>query len=368
MFGGETDTFYDLVYLLGGSSFGVCIGYWVARLRSPASAKPIRVASTLKDKSGLGCLLMNANGGIEFANEPVRVRFGTDAITRGNNVFQVAAFEPVRGVLARCLDGDIPKPQILSIHGEEVILVFDAHLEDQVWVYVFDGTGFNTAQRVRTEFVANAAHELRTPLATILGYAETLQVEQKGLSADQILAMEAIYRNGCRLRDIFEDILRLARIEAGADLMIKQKSHVLSVMQETLASVADLADSRDVEFVLQCPPNLYFLMNAESTRTIVTNLAKNAVNYTHSGGQVTVTCHRVEEHLCVVVADNGIGIAPEYHERIFERFFRVDVGRSRSVGGTGLGLALVKHLCVAIGGKLTLTSEEGKGSTFTLYL
>ena len=150
--------------------------------------------------------------------------------------------------------------------------------------------------------------------------------------------------------------------------MLKKRSHVLSVMQETLASVADLADSRGVDFVLQCPPDLYFLLNAEATQTMVSNLAKNAVNYTPTGGQVSVTCRIVGEQLCIVVKDNGIGIAPEFHARIFERFFRVDVGRSRSVGGTGLGLALVKHLCAAVGGKLELTSVEGKGTTFTLHI
>lgn len=368
MFGIEINGLAYWISVIGVLSLGVGLGFWMSRGRHRESKNSISVQPDVTRLSGLGCFLLDASGQILFANEPVRERFGSDAIQSGQNVFEISALEPIKGVLVRCVEGDVPHPQFVSILGKEVIIVFDSDSDGQFCVYVFDGTGFNAAQQVRTEFVANAAHELRTPLATILGYAETLQIEQNGLSSEQKLASEAIYRNGKRLRDIFEDILRLARIESGADLLLKRKCHVLSVMQETLASVADLADVRDVEFVLQCPSSLYFLMNAEATQTIVTNLAKNAVNYTHAGGQVSVVCSTAGEQLCIIVSDNGIGIAPEFHERIFERFFRVDVGRSRSVGGTGLGLALVKHLVVAIGGKLTFTSAMGKGTTFTLYV
>ena len=223
-------------------------------------------------------------------------------------------------------------------------------------------------QRIRTDFVANASHELRTPIASVLGFAETLLQGEAALDSEQQFLAEAILRNSKRLRDLLEDILLLARIEALDVNLPKAPLHMLSVLQEAVAPSADLAVRKSIEFVLTCSDTLEFTANKESIQTIVANLASNATKYTGEHGEVSVSCSVEGGELQIVVKDNGLGIESQFHERIFERFYRVDVGRSRAQGGTGLGLALVKHLVLANNGSIQLDSELGKGSTFTIRL
>ena len=140
------------------------------------------------------------------------------------------------------------------------------------------------------------------------------------------------------------------------------------MLQESVAPAADAAHSRGISLSLQCPEHLYYETNEEALKTIVSNLLTNATMHSPEGGQIEVVCRQVEQQLWIQVTDDGPGIAPEYHERVFERFFRVDGGRSRAQGGSGMGLAIAKHLAIAAGGRIELESELGQGATFTLIL
>ena len=278
-------------------------------------------------------------------------------------VFLLSAVVGVGLVLVRRAGPNQTHPEI---RGDEDSAGMEEWPSDVLQLEACEQNGESRFQRVRTDFVANASHELRTPIASVLGFAETLLQGSNKLDSEQKFLAEAILRNSKRLRDLLEDILHLARVEALEANLPTAPLHMLSVLQEAVAPSADLAARKSIEFVLVCPDKLEFSANKESIQTIVANLASNATKYTAEGGEVTVSCWVQDGGLNLVVKDNGLGIDPKVHDRVFERFYRVDVGRSRAQGGTGLGLALVKHLVLANNGTIKLESQLGQGSTFTI--
>jgi two-component system phosphate regulon sensor histidine kinase PhoR len=205
-------------------------------------------------------------------------------------------------------------------------------------------------------------------VAAIMGYAETLLDERERLDPGLVRLVEAVHRNGTRLRDLFEDLLQLSRIEARRGELPLMAVPLRPILEGAVASAADRAAHRKQDFALECPADLRARVNAEALGSIVGNLAMNACNYTPEGGRIRVIAEPAPGEVLVHVEDNGIGIDPAHHQRIFERFYRVDEGRSRSAGGTGLGLAIVKHLARASGCTVSLSSAVGQGSRFTVHI
>jgi two-component system phosphate regulon sensor histidine kinase PhoR len=238
-----------------------------------------------------------------------------------------------------------------------------------IMLVLTDITRFNEAQRARSDFVANVSHELRTPMTAIMGYTETLMVDIDRVDQDLIPLIDTIYRNSRRLRDLFEDLLELYRIESRGDEPILEHTLLLPVLAESVVSAADNAQTNGQDFSLECDDRLKGWINPEALSAIIGNLTSNACSYTGEGGAIVVRAEKSESgEVSIHVCDNGIGIDSMHHERIFERFFRVDGGRSRRAGGTGLGLAIVKHLSQACNAVVSVESTPGQGTTFTVRL
>ena len=181
--------------------------------------------------------------------------------------------------------------------------------------------------------------------------------------------IEAIERNARRLGALIEDVLSLSRIEARAADLRLESEPLLPVIEEVIERFALRARQKSIALGVTVPdPRLEALLNVEAFEHALGNLVDNAIKYTPDGGSVHIDVATEPTKVSVSVTDNGIGIDLVHHDRIFERFYRVDGARARDVGGTGLGLALVKHLCRATRSEVTLLSDRGKGSTFTLRL
>lgn len=233
---------------------------------------------------------------------------------------------------------------------------------------VLDITSVRLAERARREFSANVSHELRTPITAVVGYAESLLQDKEQLPGWAVPMVEAIDRNGRRLGALIEDVLHLSRLEARQGDLVLQNEALRPLVSGIVERFLPAARAKGIELTLAGGEAVDARVNIEAFEHALGNLVDNAIKYTPERGNVTVTVARGEGGPMVSVTDSGIGIDPAHHDRIFERFYRVDPGRSRDAGGTGLGLALVKHLCLATGAEVTLTSELGKGSTFTLRL
>jgi two-component system phosphate regulon sensor histidine kinase PhoR len=232
-----------------------------------------------------------------------------------------------------------------------------------------DITRLKQLEKIRQDFVANVSHELRTPLTTIKGYAETLL--DGALKEDQAFQfVQVIKRHTDRLTKIVEDLLMLSRIEAKEFQLKMEVISLPNFIDDIIDFVKDLAEKKRISLSRnEIPSSLAVQADRSHLEQILINLLDNAIKYTPDGGRVTVLAIEGDsKDIQFLIEDNGIGIPKEDLSRIFERFYRVDKGRSKEMGGTGLGLSIVKHLVQAHGGRVWVESQPGKGSTFYFTL
>jgi two-component system phosphate regulon sensor histidine kinase PhoR len=224
----------------------------------------------------------------------------------------------------------------------------------------------------RKEFIGNLAHELKTPLFNIQGFVLTLlesDLDNKELN-QKFLSKAA--KNISRMAELLDDLDTIARLES-ANLQMKMGPvDILSILNETLESLESKTRQNDIEITLSIAPevkaNPIVLCGGSQIRQVFVNLIGNSIHYGKPGGRTEVILYKVEDQIQTIIKDNGIGISEEDMGRIFERFYRVDRSRSRNSGGSGLGLAIVKHIMEAHSQDIVLTSELGKGTSFTFHL
>lgn len=232
-----------------------------------------------------------------------------------------------------------------------------------------DITRLKQLERIRQDFVANVSHELRTPLTTIKGYAETLL--DGALKEDLAFQfVEVIKRHTDRLTKIVEDLLMLSKIETKEFQLKIEVISLPNFIDDVLDFVKEPAEKKKISLSRNAIPSLLAVQADRGyLEQILINLLDNAIKYTPEGGRVTVSAvEKDSKDIQFLIEDNGIGIPKEDLSRIFERFYRVDKGRSKEMGGTGLGLSIVKHLVQAHGGRVWVESQPGKGSTFYFTL
>ena len=231
-----------------------------------------------------------------------------------------------------------------------------------------DVTDLRRLETIRTDFVSNVSHELRTPVTAITTAAETLL---SGALDDRDEAgefVEMIDRNARRLRRLVDDILDLSKIEGKAYKLSPVLSELAPIFAHAKNLVHDAAARRRMKVVVHGGAGAKAWIDRHAFDQVLGNLLDNAVKYAGDGATVTVSARTDGDVTIVRVEDTGAGIPPQHLARLFERFYRVDAGRSREVGGTGLGLSIVKHLVEAMGGTIAVQSEIGKGTTFTVKL
>ena len=233
-----------------------------------------------------------------------------------------------------------------------------------VVLLLFDITQQHQAELLRREFTANVSHELKTPLHVISGYAELLK---SGLVPDKdtTLFSEKIYSESQRMIRLVENILRLSRLDEGAADMQWTQVELAKIAQRILQELSAPAELAGITLRLEGSCGKITAIDQLVT-AIVFNLTDNAIKYNHPGGNVVLTLEEQEADVLLRVSDTGIGIPPEQQDRIFERFFRVDKSHSKEVGGTGLGLSLVKHAALILNAKIELQSSLNKGTTVTV--
>lgn len=253
--------------------------------------------------------------------------------------------------------------------GEELVMsVRVAPLgEEHVLVLVQDKTHELRLERVRRDFVANISHELKTPVGGLSLLAEAvLDAKDDPQAVERFAARMQL--EATRLSRLVKDIVDLTRLQVADALHEPMPVDVGTAVREAVDATSVLAEASEIHLETVVQRGLTIFGDEDLIVTAVRNLVTNAVSYSDPGTRVAVRAHRRGDTVEVVVADHGLGIPLEEQDRIFERFYRVDPARSRATGGTGLGLAIVKHVCAIHGGDVTVWSQEGRGSTFTIRL
>lgn len=267
--------------------------------------------------------------------------------------------------------GDITRASLPGEPGLTLTVSISELDEEQLLVLGFDDAKSRRVEAVRRDFVANVSHELKTPIGAIGVLAEAVESAKDDPSAVEHFA-ERLQRETKRLSELVNQIINLSRLQS-EDLAIEHDPVFLTeVVEEAIGNCRESARKRRVQILVGQTDDVTVAGDKWQLTEAVTNLVQNAINYSDAGARVAVSVVEKpegDEHIVELkVSDNGIGISKENQERIFERFYRVDYGRSRSTGGTGLGLSIVRHIVMAHGGTVHVWSNLGQGSTFTLRL
>jgi len=334
-----------------------------------------RKSETILERLGEAVIVTDRGGRITVCNQAAARAFG---IGQGESVglsvveaTQNAALDnAVRKALATGETSSaevgvlFPRPRIMeatvtAIAGEESLGAV---------AVLHDVTELRRLEAVRREFVANASHELQTPITAIKALAETLLLDPRSDSALVERFLRDMEKQADRLAALVQDLLDLAAVEAGPPPVQSVAVNVAQVAHDIAAGLASLAEQRGISIELEVPHDAAVLADRSILSKILANLLDNAIKYNECGGHAGVTAARRDDRVAITVWDTGIGILSADLPRVFERFYRVDKSRSRELGGTGLGLAIVKHLAEMLGGQVTAESEPRKGSRFTVIL
>ena len=260
------------------------------------------------------------------------------------------------------LPSDYVAGQVLSVH-------MVPYAQGRLLLIARDVTRLQRLQAMRQDFVANVSHELRTPLTVLSGYIETLldgdEDEGQDLPDDLVRILGHMHLQSERMRRLVEVLLLLSRLETTSPNEEQfEQVHVPTLLNAIAEYAEHLSGGSAHHIVREITPDLRMRGVTRELDSLFSNLVFNAVKYTQPGGTVTIRWFRDARGLVFEVQDTGIGIAPQHIPRLTERFYRVDVGRSRTMGGTGLGLAIVKHVMLRHHGRLEIESVLGQGSVF----
>ncbi len=320
-----------------------------------------------------GVLLLDSAGHISLVNPALREMLLLTGDVRGLTLLQTIRHAELKTLLDRVRASGRELSEEIEISGLKPrrVLVHAAPLAGDapplLAVFV-DVTDLRRLETIRRDFVANVSHELRTPVAAVRSAAETLAGPARGDAEATPQFLDIITRNADRLHNLIEDLLDLSRIESPEFHLTLESVRVAPVAAACIEAFRAAAERKRVTLVSEVSAAIHVHADRRALEQVLTNLVDNAVKYCSDGAAVRVRAAQDDRGVHVSVEDQSPGIEPRHLTRLFERFYRVDPGRSREMGGTGLGLAIVKHLAEAMGGAVSVESEIGTGSIFRVTL
>lgn len=333
---------------------------------------------TLIENMGSGMILIDSHGYISLVNRSYKEIFHVTNEQFLNRLYY-EAFEH-KEIIALVeeifmTEVKVRKQMLLPLQIErkhfEVYgapIISTSHEWKGIVLVFHDITELKRLEQMRKDFLANVSHELKTPITSIKGFSETLldgAMEDEKL---RVYFLSIILKESDRMQSLIEDLLDLSKIEQQGFRLNMSTVDIKQLLEEIGVILQGKAEGKPISLTIQADEHIIIPGDPHRLKQIFINLMNNAISYTPAGGNVTVHVKDEPKWISITVSDTGIGINKEEIPRIFERFYRVDKARSRNTGGTGLGLSIVKHLVEAHSGYITVQSEMGKGTTFTVRL
>jgi two-component system, OmpR family, phosphate regulon sensor histidine kinase PhoR len=319
-----------------------------------------------------GVAVVNSSERLVFANQGFAAILGLDVLPESGRalvevVRQTELIEAVRQVLKGepRVEAEIVTGTLRQHYFAVTVASVRATEDAGAVIVLHDITDLRKLERVRRDFVANVSHELRTPLTAIQGFSETLLAGAIDDPQNRVRFLEIILDHSRRLARLTEDLLMLSKMDADRLELELRRLSVSQFVESCLETAQRPAAEKDLRISVNLAKSLPDIA-ADHRRLaeVLQNLLDNAIQYTPSGGQIMLSASADGDEVTFTVSDTGIGIPQADQPRIFERFYRVDVARSREVGGTGLGLSIAKHLVEVHGGRIWVESEVNQGSQF----
>lgn len=326
---------------------------------------------TVLDAMVEAVLVTDHHGHVLLTNAALDRLVDTDA--RGRSIVEVIRSPELLQAVQVARKGRTVAVDVETRRGDDlrVLAAQVAPLPEKAGVVavLHDVTDLKRADRVRRDFVANASHELRTPLTAVRGYTETLRDGALDDPATARRFVDMIHKHTLRLQRLVDDLLALSRAEAPEQTYELQPVDVARIATKVVQELEPQAADRAIDLRTELPEDLPLASGSEGALDeILVNLVDNALKYTPAGGRVIVRARHADDRVVLEVTDTGTGIPARDLDRVFERFYRVDKGRSREVGGTGLGLSIVKHLAQRMDAEVSVVSQPDQGSTFRVAL
>lgn len=335
----------------------------IKRQMAKVMSQKVRLQAIM-DNINEGLLIVDKSSEILSVNKCALDIFGSNEETVKHKNFETLTDrDEIHSAVQGALRGK--KGNLMLDFGGKMYQIFCSPLYEKSEIsgavlLLFDMREKSESEKIRREFTANVSHELKTPLTTIHGYA---QIISGGIAKPQDVAgfVEKIEKESARLIALVDDIINLSRLDEGTGEAQHCAVSLMTAVCEVAEQLAGRAAERGIQIdILGGDSDVY--ASPSQVAEMIYNLTDNAIKYNRPGGSVKITV----SDKTVSVSDTGIGIPEKYYDRIFERFFRVDKSHSKKVNGTGLGLSIVKHLAISNGANITVQSEVGKGSTFTV--
>ncbi|MFQ5743869.1 MAG: ATP-binding protein [Acidobacteriota bacterium] len=344
-----------------------------------------RIATLANERAQLGAMLAGMQEGVVGVDHEDRIVFSNAAGRRllnlgensdGRKLWEMTRVPGLTELLSAAHHSHAAAREEIRLHGgsEETVLdaratPFETEEEEGIVLVLYDITNLRRLERIRTDFVANVSHDLKTPLTSIQGYVETLLAGALHDDDHNVRFLGKIDHQVTRLGNLVSDLLSLARIESPAEILELTEVAWPPLIEVALQQHRESMERKELNCTVPPPTAAVTVRgNRAAMAQILDNLLENAINYTPAGGTISIRTFVDSDRGGLLIEDTGCGIPADSLDRIFERFYRADSARSREVGGTGLGLAIVKHLVQKMGGQVHVESELGKGSRFTVLL
>lgn len=322
-----------------------------------------------------GVLLTDGRGDIRHVNPAFREMFQITGEVEGRSALEVLASVACDDAIQKVIREGQPVEREIAFEKPRlrIFQIYFSPMEREgrifgVVLIFHDLTEIRRLEEIRRDFIANLSHELKTPLTAIQGYAETLLEEAPAKSESSKKYLEIILRHATELNRLMENLLNLSKVESGKEEVLLESIPLRNFVAGLFERFAVQARLKQIELRNEIPEATRMQADPPKLNQILGNLVDNAVKYTPAGGKVWIRVEAGSDGCQLEVGDTGVGISREDQERIFERFYRVDKARSRDSGGAGLGLAIVKHLVELHGGRISVESALGRGSSFRMSL
>lgn len=315
-----------------------------------------------------GVFAYDNNNKIILINPFFRDIFGIYHEVIGESIFDVKEMKPIIDSITstkEMVEVRIKKPLTKDIRIRSADIFGEGYTKVGTVVVLQDITDLKKLENMRSQFVANVSHELKTPLTSIKGFAETLRYVEDEKTRNKFL--DIINEESERLTRLINDILVLSAIEQPKDKALDEIIDISYETQRIFRMIEPQAKVKNISFISDIESGIKTFGDKDNFKQLLINLMDNAVKYTKKDGKIEIILNKKDrESFILKVKDSGVGIPKKHISRIFERFYRVDKARDRIMGGTGLGLAIVKHIVLSFNGKIRVISSEGKGTTFIL--